>query len=51
MPLLVVKQHSSIWNQIKPLMERRKPTVRQSIDPDQNKVLKVYYKLGKWFSV
>ncbi|CCQ25713.1 Serpentine Receptor, class T [Caenorhabditis elegans] len=38
MPLLVVKQHSSIWNQIKPLMERRKPTVRQSIDPDQNKI-------------
>ena len=52
MPLLVVKQHSSIWNQVKSQLARRQPTVRQSIDADQNnKVFKVYYKSKEWFSV
>uniref|UniRef100_A0A1I7SY82 G protein-coupled receptor n=1 Tax=Caenorhabditis tropicalis TaxID=1561998 RepID=A0A1I7SY82_9PELO len=38
MPFLVVKQHSSIWNQVKSLLARRKPTVRQAKDTDQNKI-------------
>ncbi|UMM34063.1 hypothetical protein L5515_007295 [Caenorhabditis briggsae] len=47
MPLLVVRQHSSIWNQIKTQLARRKPTVRQSIDGDpNNKVLKINNVLG-----
>ncbi|KAF1752030.1 hypothetical protein GCK72_018584 [Caenorhabditis remanei] len=47
MPLLVVKQHSSIWNQVKSQLARRQPTVRQSIDADQNnKVFKINNVLG-----
>ncbi|CAL2042344.1 unnamed protein product [Caenorhabditis brenneri] len=38
MPLLVVKQHSSIWSQVKSQIARRKPTVRQNVEADQNKI-------------
>lgn len=42
MPLLVVKQHSSIWSRVNSYLAVRNSTVRNSIDTEQNKVFKVY---------